>query len=300
MVRVFGANLTDITDRIARQLGETRIQDGDGSTLLDILAAAIDAQPTTTNPMFVYGPMGLYNGATLDRARSVGAGTGLSTGLLASGMYGYDGVDWERLIAEGGGDARSNASLGLVANARLEAFNGATWDRLRNMVDGEPRFGLGVGLPERAALYGASAYSAFYGPLSPAANGNTIICRLRNPVGSGEQHVVTRLVLRCNAARGFTVRAVTPALADLATAEAETNRRVGGAAATAIATSNNASPASGGNIVYQGILEPDVLLVLPIEFLLPADASLDIHFSDGANVTTDVFNATIDWYEETA
>jgi hypothetical protein len=72
-----------------------------------------------------------YNGTTWDRIRTVGAGDGITTGLLAQGGYGWDatGTVWNRLrTANSVLDGTSGTTMGAQS---LMAFNGTSWDRVR-------------------------------------------------------------------------------------------------------------------------------------------------------------------------
>lgn len=71
----------------------------------------------------------LYNGLTFDRMRSAGASDGASaTGLLTGTVLGYNGSTYDRLRSSLAADA--SAVTGLLNNAQM-VFNGSTYDRVR-------------------------------------------------------------------------------------------------------------------------------------------------------------------------
>ena len=131
------------------------------------------ANPTNAVPAQTFNE--IWNGATWDRIRSVAVGNNASTGLLAVGLYGYDGATFDRLTitgtslnvnctggCAGGGsntpsDAFANPTDASPTQDFLMVYNGATWDLVR-----EGTFGGGItigsfaagSLKTQTALYG--------------------------------------------------------------------------------------------------------------------------------------------------
>lgn len=80
-----------------------------------------------------------FNGSTWDRVRTVGAGDGIGTGLLAQGGYVWDstGLVWNRArSANGVGDGTTGTTMFAQS---LMAFNGTSWDRVRSVNTGQLR-----------------------------------------------------------------------------------------------------------------------------------------------------------------
>jgi len=74
---------------------------------VDIETVGADAKSNDLNELIVGGMTYGFNGATWDRLRTVGAGDSLSTGLLATGGYAWDGTDWGRLEGNPDGDLKT-------------------------------------------------------------------------------------------------------------------------------------------------------------------------------------------------
>lgn len=236
MVRVGGGISADISDRIARALGEVRIRDATGATLGAVVAT---------------GTIGIgdQNGLEVDA--------------------------WLRVADDVG-----------------------THQALRNLRAGAPRFSLAVGDAELAALYSANLYENTGEARQPNAAGNAVEYRFRNPVGSAERHVVTAIRVRANTSRQVSIFLSSPAAADLVNAMVEVNKAPGGAAATLVATAASNNPAAAGTVAFRMTVETLAPLVLPFYYRLDADTSLGVRWDDAGNVTTDVFNTVVEWYEE--
>lgn len=62
----------------------------------------------------------------------------LTSGLPATALYGYDGAAWDRLISSGNNsDAVATSATGVLFTESFnKAFNGTSWDRIRNVAAG--------------------------------------------------------------------------------------------------------------------------------------------------------------------
>lgn len=97
-------------------------------------ASAVALSDALTNPTtFELGAnLLLWNGTNWVRTKSVGAGDSLTEGVLAAGLYGFDGSTMNRYLnASYNGDGQSGNDRGMVTKTEIFAFNGSTWDRLR-------------------------------------------------------------------------------------------------------------------------------------------------------------------------
>ncbi len=207
-----------------------------------------------------------------------------------------DTVDADALSGATADAAGGTTTLAVFPYNR--AFNGTTWDRIRNLLAGAPRFSLAVGDAELAALYSANLYENTGEARQPNAAGNAVEYRFRNPVGSAERHVVTAIRVRANTSRQVSIFLSSPAAADLVNAMVEVNKAPGGAAATLVATAASNNPAAAGTVAFRMTVETLAPLVLPFYYRLDADTSLGVRWDDAGNVTTDVFNTVVEWYEE--
>lgn len=78
----------------------------------------------------------IWNGTTFDRARSAAAATATTgTGLLGMGLLAYDGAANFVRVTETGTNSDgvgNNTPNSLDVSARLNVYNGTSWDRLRS------------------------------------------------------------------------------------------------------------------------------------------------------------------------
>ena len=134
----------------------------DGNTAA-VLAALVDAQDKTEEPLFTAAGLLAFNGATLDMLRSEGndrdAIAVATLGRLETlgYLHGFNATAWDRLASEGNDrDAITAVALGLLqVGGYLHGFNGTTWDRTR-MLGTAALDGLGQ-LATSPAIPGASA-----------------------------------------------------------------------------------------------------------------------------------------------
>ncbi len=190
------------------------------------------------------------------------------------------------------------AGAGRMLGVIPALFNGTTWDRIRNLLAGAPRFSLAVGDAELAAVYGGSLYTVQIFENAPAAATNRVSLRLRNPVGSAERHVVLGFKATCNAARSVSFGWASPALADLANALAAVNMDAGGPAATAVASSQaNLAGNPAVQVVEQQRLQVSVVYAFGRPVVLGANESCDVYF-DSAGAVGDLDTVRLFWYEE--
>jgi hypothetical protein len=131
----------DATDGLSVKVTNANVPIGDGTNVITVDIDPADNEPNSGNAIHVEGRTYVYNGSTWDRVRG-----DISNGLdvdvtrlpaLAAGtnMIGKvdisDGVN-DAVIDVSGSDAESATTASLVTNARLKAFNGTTWDRVRS------------------------------------------------------------------------------------------------------------------------------------------------------------------------
>lgn len=81
------------------------LADAAGRPQVDVVRFAGTAAPTPRTPadaasgvsaLPIDGQLGVFNGSTWDRMRSVGAGDGAATGVAAAGLYYFNGSTWDR------------------------------------------------------------------------------------------------------------------------------------------------------------------------------------------------------------
>lgn len=217
------------------------------------------------------------------------------------------GVVSQNDSAAGPTDAEANAASAPLGSdggplrhwTRNYVLNGTTWDRLRNLQAGNPKFHLGIGNDELAAAYGGNSYAAAAISLIPAAAGNAIRQRLINPAASGKNVVVHRIGMGGNVNRLGGVIITSPALAALTNAITIGNKRAGGAAGVATASYALNTPATSGTRIISLQTASGGWGRWEGRLFLPVNSSLDINFDDPGNAVTDVYTAFIEWYEET-
>lgn len=131
----------DSTDGLSVKLTNTNVPIGDGTNVVTVDTDPADSEPNSGNALHVEGRTYVYNGSTWDRARG-----DISNGLdvdvtrlpaLPSGTNIIGKVDLtdgtnDAVIDSTGTDAESATTPALVTNARLKAYNGTTWDRVRS------------------------------------------------------------------------------------------------------------------------------------------------------------------------
>ena len=101
--------------------------------------------------------------------KDAAAGDGLSSGLLASGTYLFNGLTFDRLRSAPAGDA--NAGTGFLAVA-LEIYNGSTYDRVRGSLSGDAQAVTGL-ISNQPMIYNGATYDRTRGSVASDANATT-------------------------------------------------------------------------------------------------------------------------------
>ena len=152
---------------------------------------------------------------------------------------------------------------------------------------------------ERSSLYDQNEFVFTAAAIAPDANGDSVIFRIINPSDSGRIAIVTRLVVRINAARSFRINALSPAGATLATKVTTRPRFVTGGASKVTASRADDDPTRAGNRVLDGIWDANTLIPLPLTILLPEDSSMEVEVgSQNDTLTSDQIYCNIEWVEE--
>ncbi len=124
----------DGTSGLSVNVTNVSVPIGDGTNNVTVDVDPTDGESNSGNALHVEGRTYLYNGTTWDRARG-----NISNGMLVdvSRVQGQvqvgDGTN-PVSVDTAGTDAESNAVNQLHTQARLYAFNGTTWDRVRGSV----------------------------------------------------------------------------------------------------------------------------------------------------------------------
>lgn len=131
----------DGTDGLSVKLTNTNVPIGDGTNVVTVDTDPTDSEPNSGNALHVEGRTYVYNGSTWDRVRGdISNGMDVDVTRLPSLPSGTniigkvditDGTN-DAVIDVTAADGESATTPSLVTNARLKAFNGSTWDRVRS------------------------------------------------------------------------------------------------------------------------------------------------------------------------
>jgi hypothetical protein len=122
------------TDGLLVDISNVSVPVGDGTNSVTVDVDPTDGESNSGNALHVEGRTYLYNGTTWDRARgNISNGMLVDVSRLQGQVQVGDGTN-PVSVDTAGTDAESNAVNQLHTQARLYAFNGTTWDRVRGSV----------------------------------------------------------------------------------------------------------------------------------------------------------------------
>jgi hypothetical protein len=213
-----------------------------------------------------------------------------------------------RSVSSGPADGDTNIGGNVVdqndSAARIKAipyaFNASTWDRIRNLQAGAPKFGLQIGDPRYGALYGTKYYGFGDKARAVAAASQFNAYRLRNPGASGVTVVIHYVSVRFSGAKPFAVNAVQTGASDRGTAIVTgANKKSSGSPTGAAVLSVDANVAANlANPAHEELLQAAVVREYREPIRLAAGDFVDFSAGDTTDAGTEVADFSIEWSEE--
>jgi hypothetical protein len=191
-----------------------------------------------------------------------------------------------------------DASSDVIMQAPI-VFNASTWDRLRNLQAGAPKFGLQIGDPRYVGAYSAAYFSAGDSYAGPAAANQFVVWRLRNPAASGKTFLVSFIGGSIVTAKRFFVSVPFSTASDRGTLIA-VSRKDGGASGTVAVPSRDLNVAA--SLSVPALLAAHAPATTPVSYVepfrIPAGFAIDVQLGDTTNATTDLTSLHFEWQEE--
>ncbi len=223
-----------------------------------------------------------------DRAARIGGRVAIADG----------GFNVNATVGTTAGDAEATGNNVLHGMAKLYGFNGTTWDRVRNLQAGGPKFHLGVGDPRAAVIRNGRYYGLVDFARANAAINQFVVYRIHNPAASGVTVHVTLIVASHSAARRFSPQDSATAGANRTTLLTARIKRRAAPAASAVVSLDNNVAANLGLGVHGRLLQANV----PIEYVEPlaidAGFAMDVQIGDVGNAAGETSTFSVEWYEE--
>lgn len=252
MVRIFGAQMSDVSDRATRLLGVTDVTD----RLARVLGTTALTDPAGTGPI----------------------GTGARNA-----------------------DATTPTLQGLFTLSGSQAYNGATWDRLRNLrgVAGIDKVhGLCVSEQRYQNAIADMFLTDYIFEYSPGAAAQPVKFRIRNPEGSGWAGILLTIEFQCTAARSVSIATLNASGANLANTNTTKASKSCGDPTPYFATSfENIAGGLETRITNKIRCAAGQVYRWDEPIGLPIGSRVTVQFDDAGNLVTDKMSISMSWIE---